>query len=74
MEHWAKRLIVGFRKYGLLAKLQAIMSQDSRFLLFLHHNYQVSLNLMGILLVLRQIAKNTLKVEMEYVRSFLANY
>ncbi len=26
------------------------------------------------LLVLRQIAKNTLKVEVEYVRSFLAKY
>ena len=29
---------------GLLDELQAQMSRDCRFLLFLHHNYQVSLS------------------------------
>ena len=45
IEHWAKRLFVGFQKYGLLAELQARMSRDCRFSLFLHHNYQVTLNI-----------------------------
>ena len=43
MEHWAKRVFVGFQKCDILASLQARMSRD-RFLLFLHHNYHVSLN------------------------------
>ncbi len=34
---------VGFWKDGLLALIQAKMSRSCRFLLFLHHNYQVSL-------------------------------
>ncbi len=44
MEHWAKMPSVGFRKYGFLAELHARMSRESRILLFLHHNYQVSLS------------------------------
>ncbi len=43
MEHWAKGFFVGFWLEGLLAELQARMSRDCRFLLFWHHNYQVSL-------------------------------
>ncbi len=42
MEHWAKGLFVRFWIEGLLAELQARMSRDCRFLLFWHHNYQVS--------------------------------
>ncbi len=44
MEHWAKRPFVGFWKDGLLIELQARTSKSCRFLLFLHHNYQVSLS------------------------------
>ena len=36
-------MFVGFWKDGLLAEIQARMSRSCRFLLFLHHNYQVSL-------------------------------
>ncbi len=43
MEHWAKGLFVWFWIEGLLAELQVRMSRDCRFLLFWHHNYQVSL-------------------------------
>ena len=43
MEHWAKRVFVGFWIDGLLAELQARMSRSCRISLFLHHNYQVSL-------------------------------
>ena len=52
MGHCAKRLFVGFRKYGFLAELQVRMSRDSRILLFSHHNYQVSLNTRQILQIL----------------------
>ena len=38
-----KGLFVGIWKDGLLTELQARTSRDCRFLLFLHHNYQVSL-------------------------------
>ncbi len=47
---WAKRVFVGFWKDGLLIELQYVhyvhyanMSTDCRFLLFWHHNYQVTL-------------------------------
>ncbi len=44
IEHWGKRVFVGFCIDGtLLAELQAGMSRSCRILLFLHHNYQVSL-------------------------------
>ncbi len=47
MERWPNRLFVRFWKDGLLAELQAKGSRacrDCRFLLFWHHNYQVTLN------------------------------
>ncbi len=37
MEHWAKRLFVGFGKDGLLAELQARTSRSCIFCFFLHH-------------------------------------
>ena len=40
-----KAFFVRFWIEGLLAELQARMSRDCRFLLFWHHNYQVSLNI-----------------------------
>ena len=43
-QNLTKRLFVGFWKDCLLAELQARMSKSRRFLLFLHHNYQVSLS------------------------------
>ncbi len=43
MERWAKRLFVGFWKDGLSTELQAKMSRGCKFLLFWHHNYQVTL-------------------------------
>ncbi len=43
MEHWVKRLYDKFWKDAILAELQAQMSRGCRFLLFLHHTYQVSL-------------------------------
>ena len=48
MEHWAKRLFVGFLKDSLLVELQARMSSGCR---FLHHNYQVSLRALSVCLV-----------------------
>ncbi len=61
-EHLAKGVFVGFWKDGLLAKIQARTSRSCRFLLFLHHNYQVSLikkikfqrNLDGVLFFVHQ--------------------
>ena len=38
-----------WNKSVLLAELHSIMSRGCRYLLFLHHNYQVSLNLQQIL-------------------------
>ena len=43
MEHWAKRLFVGFEKDGLLAELQARTSRSFRFCCFLPYTQQVSL-------------------------------
>ena len=43
MLHRCKRLFVRFWKDCILAELHAIMSKSCRFLLFSHHNYQVSL-------------------------------
>ena len=54
MEHWAKTLFVGFWKDVLLAELHAQMSRRRRFLLFLHHNYQVSLTAHIVYLLPRQ--------------------
>ncbi len=45
MKRWAKGHNVRFWKDGLLTELQAQMSRGCIFLLFWHHNYQVTLNL-----------------------------
>ena len=39
----SKKPFSGFQKDGILAELQARVSRDCRFLVFYHHNYQLSL-------------------------------
>ncbi len=43
MAPFGKCIFARFQKDGLLAELQARMSRGCRILLFLHHDYQVSL-------------------------------
>ncbi len=68
MEHCEKRLFVGFRKYGFLADLQVRMFRDSRFLLFSHHNYQVSLNKAHKAAICKSLCKLLCKSSCKYVK------
>ena len=48
MERWEKKDFGGFLKDGILTELQAKMSTSCRFLIFWHHNYQVTLRIPAI--------------------------